>query len=154
MTTSTQQTDDSATNPALARISPWERDARWPVIANVTPPRFVVRLSGPDEAAVLFAKVRADRRLMQQQIEAAHAERINVARAVFNAGDSTRKQLETAVNEAHAERIAREDRLAAFDDYTRDAVIERARQAAQAANERAWRESIASVAATPLTRPG
>lgn len=143
MTTSTQQTDDSATNPALARISPWERDARWPVIANVTPPRFVVRLSGPDEAAVLFAKVRADRRLMQQQIEAAHAERINVVRAVFNAGDSTRKQLETAVNEAHAERIAREDRLAAFDDYTRDAVIERARQAAQAANERAWRESIA-----------
>jgi len=144
MTTSTQQTDDSATNPALARISPWERDARWPVIANVTPPRFVVRLSGPDEAAVLFAKVRADQRLMQQQIEAAHAERINKARAIFNAGDSTRKQLEAAIYQADAERIAREDRLAVFDDYTRDAVIERARQAAQAANEASWRQSIAS----------
>ncbi len=144
MTTSTQQTDDSATNPALARIAAWERDARWPVIANVTPPRFVVRLSGPDEAAVLFAKVRADQRLMQQQIEAAHAERINTARAIFNAGDSTRKQLEAAIYQADAERIAREDRLAVFDDYTRDAVIERARQAAQAAKEASWRQSIAS----------
>ncbi len=144
MTTHTSRTEDTTDNAALARIAPWEPDPRWGVIPNTPPPRFVVRLSGPDEAAVLFAKVRADQRLMQQQIEAAHAERINTARAIFNAGDSTRKQLEAAIYQADAERIAREDRLAVFDDYTRDAVIERARQAAQAANEASWRQSIAS----------
>ena len=144
MTTHTQQNDAVADNPALARIAPWESDPRWGVVSGVTPPRFVVRLTGPAEATTLFAKVRADRHLMQQQIEDAHAERINAARAVFNAGDSTRKQLEAAIYQADAERLAREDRLAVFDDYTRDAVIERARQAAQAANEASWRQSIAS----------
>jgi len=139
-----QHTDDAADNPALARIRPWEPNPRWGVIPGSTPPRFTISLSGPTEAAVLFAKARADQRLMQQQIEAAHAERINAARAIFNAGDSTRKQLEAAIYQADAERIAREDRLAVFDDYTRDAVIERARQAAQAANEASWRQSIAS----------
>jgi len=144
MTTNTSRAEDTTDHPALARIAPWESDPRYGVVSGVTPPRFVVKLVGPSEATALFAKVRADRRLMQQQIEEAHAERINAARAVFNAGDSTRKQLEAAIYQADAERIAREDRLAVFDDYTRDAVIERSRQAAQAANEASWRQSIAS----------
>ncbi len=144
MTTSTQQDEGTSDNPALTRIAPWEADPRWPVVASATPPRFIVKLAGPPEAATLFAKARGDKRLMQQQIEVAHAEKINAARAIFNAGDSTRKELQAATYQADAERIAREDRLAVFDEYTRDAVIARARQAAQAANERSWRASIAA----------
>lgn len=139
-----QHTDDAADNPALARIRRWEPDPRWGVIPGSTPPRFTISLSGPTEAAVLFAKARADRRLMQQQIEAQHAAAIAEARVVFNNGDSTKKELAEAIHQADSERIAREDRLAVFDEYTTDATIQRAKQAAQAANEASWRESIAT----------
>jgi len=140
-----QDTDDAADNPALARIRPWEPDPRWGVIPGSTPPRFTISLSGPTEAAVLFAKARADRRLMQQQIEAQHAAAIAEARVVFNNGDSTKKELAEAIHQADAVRILREDRLAAaFDHFSADATIQRARQAAQAANERSWRDSIAA----------
>jgi len=145
MTTHTSRTEDTTGNACQGRIAPWEPDPRWGVIPNTTPPRFVVRLSGPDEAAVLFAKVRADQRLTQQQIEAAHAERINTARATFDSGDSTKKDLAAAVHEADAERLAREDRLEQhFGGYTRDAILAQVTQAAQAANEASWRESIAA----------
>lgn len=141
----TMEANDRAEQEAAqARIRPWEADPKWGVIPGNQPPRFVVSLSGPAEATVLFAKARADRRLAQQQIEQQHAVRIAEARATFNAGDSTRKQLEAAIYEADAERIAREDRLAQFDEYTTEATITRASQAAQAANERSWRESIAT----------
>lgn len=139
-----QHIDDAADNPALPRIRPWEPDPRWGVIPGSTPPRFTISLSGPTEAAVLFAKARADRRLMQQQIEAQHATAIAEARVVFNNGDSTKKELAEAIHQADSERIAREDRLAVFDEYTTDATIQRAKQAAQAANEASWRESIAT----------
>jgi len=144
MTTSTQQTDDSATNPALARISPWERDARWPVIANVTPPRFVVKLAGPPELIPLLAAAAADRKRMQAEVEQQHVARIRAARATFDAGDSTKKELAQAVHEADAERIAREDRLEQhFGPYTLDALLATAKQVAQTAEERSCRESIA-----------
>jgi hypothetical protein len=140
--TETERDENAA---AKARLRPWEPDPRWGVVSSATPPRFTVSLSGPPEAAVLFAKARADRRLAQQAIESQRAAAISEARTVFNAGDSTKKQLAEAQHAADAERIAREDRLAAaFDDFTSDATIQRARQAAQAANERSWRESIAA----------
>ena len=138
----TQQADDTTDNPALARIRPWEPDPRWGVIPGTTPPRFTVRLSGPPEATALMAKARDDRRVMEAEIERACAARIDEAHAVFNAGDSTKKQRDAAVHEAHAERIAREDRLAIFDTFTRDAIIARAQQVAQAANEASWRARI------------
>jgi len=140
-----QHTDDAADNPALARIRPWQADPKWGVVSGVVQPRFTISLSGPSEAAVLFAKARADRRLAQQAIESQHAAAIAEARVVFNNGDSTKKELAEAIHQADSERILREDRLAAaFDEYTTDATIQRARQAAQAANERSWRDSIAA----------
>jgi len=145
MNTSAQQTDDSATNPALARISPWEPDPRYAVIANVTPPRFVVKLAGPPELTPLLTAVAADRKRMQSDVEQQHAARIRAARATFDAGDSTKKDLAQAVHDADAERIAREDRLEQhFGGYTRDAILAQVTQAAQAANEASWRESIAA----------
>ncbi len=145
MTTSTQQTDDSTDNPALARIGPWQADPRWPVIAGATPPRNVVKLAPPPEMAPLLAAAVADRRRMQAEVEQAHAARIRVARAAFDAGDSTKKDLGAAVHEADEERQAREDRLEQhFGPYTRDALLAEVTQNAQAANERSFRASIAA----------
>jgi len=145
MTTHTSQTEDITDNPALARIAPWEADPRWGVIANVTPPRFVVKLAGPPELTPLLTAVAADRKRMQTEVEQAHAARIRAARATFDAGDSTKKDLALAVHEADAERIAREDRLEQhFGPYTHDALLATVKQAAQAANEASWRESIAA----------
>jgi len=144
MNTSTQQTDDTTDNPAVARIAPWESDPRWGVIANVTPPRFVVKLAGPPELTPLLAAAAADRKRMQTEVEQAHAARIRAARSTFDAGDSTKRELAQAVHDADAERIAREDRLEQhFGHYTRDALLAAVKQAAQAANEASWRESIA-----------
>jgi len=145
MTTTTTQTDDATVNPAaLARIRPWQPDPRWPIIRGTTPPLNTVSLALSGELLVLIARARAERRLMQAQVERAHAERINAAHAIFNAGDSTKRELAQAVHDADAERTAREDRLAAaFDPYTYEAVIAGLRQDAQAANERSGRESMA-----------
>jgi len=144
MTTQTPQTDGITDNPALARIRPWQPDPRWPVIRGTTPPLSMVSLALSPELLVLIAKARAERRLMQAQVERAHAERINAARAIFNAGDSTKRELAQAVHEADAERIAREDRLtAAFGPYTYEAIVAGMHQAAWAANERSCRESVA-----------
>jgi len=144
MTTHTSQTEDTTDNPALARIRPWEPDPRWPIIRGTTPPLNMVSLALSPELLVLIARARAERRLMQAQVERAHAERINAARAIFNAGDSTKRELAQAVHEADAERIAREDRLtAAFGPYTYEAIMAGLRQDAQAANERSCRESKA-----------
>ncbi len=145
MTTHTQQNDDSATNPALARIAPWESDSRWGVVAGVTPPRFVVKLVGPSEVTPLLAAAAGDRKRMQAEVEQQHAARIRAARATFDAGDSTKKDLALAIHEADAERIAREDRLEQhFGGYTRDALLATVKQAAQAANEASWRQTIAA----------
>jgi hypothetical protein len=144
MTTTTQQTDDSTDNPALARIGPWQHDPRWGVISGVTPPRNVVKLAPPPELAPLVAAAAADRRRMQAEVEQAHATRIRVARATFDSGDSTKKDLAAAVHEADAERLAREDRLEQqFGPYTPAALLAEVTQAAQAANEASSRESIA-----------
>jgi len=144
MTTHTSQTEDTTDNPALARIRPWEPDPRWPIIRGTTPPLNTVSLALSPELLVLIAKARAEHRLSQAQVERQHAERINAARAIFNAGDSTKRELAQAVHEADAERIAREDRLtAAFGPYTYEAIMAGLRQDAQAANERSCRESKA-----------
>ncbi len=154
MTTQTPQPDDSATNPATARISPWERDPRWPVISTVTPPRFVVRLSAPSELTPLLAAAAADRKRMAAEVVQQHAARIRAARSTFDAGDSTKRELAAAIHEADAERIAREDRLEQhFGPYTRDALLATVKQAAQAANEASWRESIASWQQQPQPHP-
>jgi len=143
MTTHTPQPADITDNPAQARIGKWERDERWPVIATVTPPRFVVKLAPPPAVAPLLAAVAADRKRMQAEVVQQHAARIRAARAMFDAGDSTKKDLGLAVHEADAERIAREDRLEQhFGHYTRDALLATVKQAAQAANEASWRESM------------
>jgi len=145
MNTSTHQTDDTTDNPAVARIAPWESDPRWGVVSGVTPPRFVVKLVGPSEVTPLLATAAADRKSMQAEVEQAHAARIRAARATFDAGDSTKKDLALAIHEADAERIVREDRLEQhFGGYTRDAILAQVTQAAQAANEASWRQSIAS----------
>ncbi len=145
MNTSTQQTDDTADNPALARIGKWEPDPRYGVVSGVTPPRFVVKLAGPPALIPLLAAAAADRKRMQAEVEQHHAARIRAARATFDAGDSTKRELAQAVHKADAERIAREDRLEQhFGPYTRDALLATVKQAAQAANEASWRESIAS----------
>jgi len=144
MTTTTMQTNDTADNLALSRIRPWQPDPRWPIIRGTTPPLSMVSLALSGELLVLIAKARAEHRLSQAQVERQHAERINAARAIFNAGDSTKRELAQAVHEADAERIAREDRLAAaFDPYTYEAIMAGLRQDAQAANERSGRESMA-----------
>ncbi len=145
MNTSTHQTDDTTDNPAVARIAPWESDPRWGVVSGVTPPRFVVKLIGPSEVTPLLAAAAADRKRMQAEVEQAHAARIRAARATFDAGDSTKRELAAAIHEADAERLAREDRLEQhFGGYTRDAILAQVTQAAQAANEASWRESIAA----------
>ncbi len=141
-----QQTDDTPDHPAFARIipAPSITDLGFGINRDAQPPRFAVTLSGSPEATALFAKAHADRRAMQAAIEAAHAARVRAAQAVFNAGDSTRKQRDADIHAADAERIAREDRLTeAFGDFTYDATVERARQAAVAANDQSWRASIA-----------
>jgi len=141
----TQTTDGSEHDAALQRITPWQHDPRYGVVSGVTPPRFVVKLVGPSEVTPLLAAAAADRKRMQAEVEQAHAARIRAARATFDAGDSTKKDLALAVHEADAERIAREDRLEQhFGPYTRDALLATVKQAAQAANEASWRESIAS----------
>lgn len=141
----TQTTDGSEHDAALQRIVPWEHDPRWGVVSGVTPPRFVVKLVGPSELTPLLTAAAADRKRMQAEVEQAHAARIRAARATFDAGDSTKKDLALAIHEADAERIAREDRLEQhFGGYTRDAILAQVTQAAQAANERSWRESIAA----------
>jgi len=144
MTTTTTQTEDTIDNPAaMARIVAWQPDPRWPIIRGTTPPLNMVSLALSPELLVLIAKARAERRLMQAQVERQHAERINAARAIFNAGDSTKRELAQAVHEADAERIAREDRLtAAFGPYTYEAIVAGMHQAVQAANERSCRESV------------
>ena len=145
MNTSTHQTDDTTDNPAVARIAPWESDPRWGVVSGVTPPRFVVKLIGPSEVTPLLAAAAADRKRMQAEVEQAHAARIRAARATFDAGDSTKRELAAAIHEADAERLAREDWLEQhFGGYTRDAILAQVTQAAQAANEASWRESIAA----------
>ncbi len=145
MTTQTPQPDGSEHDAALQRITPWQHDPRYGVVSGVTPPRFVVKLVGPSEVTPLLAAAAADRKRMQAEVEQQHAARIRVARATFDAGDSTKKDLALAVHEADAERIAREDRLEQhFGGYTRDALLATVKQAAQAANEASWRESIAS----------
>ncbi len=139
----TQQTTDEMTdNPAFARIRPWEPDPRWGVLPNATPPRYVVSLALTPELITLCAKVRADRRVIQRDIEHAHAARISEARAIFNAGDSTKKELAAAIHAADAERIAREDRLAALDAYTPEAILAQRRQVADAANEQSCHRSV------------
>jgi len=145
MTTQTPQPDGSEHDAALQRITPWQHDPRYGVVSGVTPPRFVVKLVGPPELTPLLAAAAADRKRMQAEVEQAHAARIRAARATFDAGDSTKKDLALAVHEADAERIAREDRLEQhFGGYTRDAILAQVKQAAQAANEASWRQSIAS----------
>jgi len=140
-----QQTDDSTDNPALVRIAPWQPDPRWPVIAGATPPRNVVKLAPPPELAPLLAAASADRKRIQAEVEQAHAARIRAARATFDSGDSTKKDLGAAVHEADEERQAREDRLEQhFGPYTRDALLAEVTQNAQAANERSFRASIAA----------
>ncbi len=139
----TQQTTDEMTDsPALARIRPWEPNPRWGVLPNATPPRYVVSLALTPELITLCAKVRADRRVIQRDIEAAHAARISEARAIFNGGDSTKKDLAAAIRAADAERIAREDRLAALDAYTPEAILAQRRQVADAANEQSCHRSV------------
>jgi len=139
-----QETDGSAHEAALQRIAAWQADPRWPVIASATPPRYVVRLSAPSELTPLLTAVAADRKRMTAEVVQQHAARIRVARATFDAGDSTRKELAQAVHEADAERIAREDRLEQhFGPYTLDALLATAKQVAQTAEERSCRESIA-----------
>jgi len=141
----TQTTDGSEHDAALQRITPWQHDPRYGVVSGVTPPRFVVKLVGPSEVTPLLAAAAADRKRMQAEVEQQHAARIRSARATFDAGDSTKRELAQAVHEADAERIAREDRLEQhFGPYTRDALLATVKQAAQAANEASWRESIAS----------
>jgi len=141
----TQTTDGSEHDAALQRIVPWEHDPRYGVVSGVTPPRFVVKLVGPSEVTPLLAAAAADRKRMQTEVEQQHAARIRSARATFDAGDSTKKELAAAIHEADAERIAREDRLEQhFGGYTRDAILAQVTQAAQAANEASWRESIAA----------
>ncbi len=141
----TQTTDGSEHDAALQRIVPWESDPRWGVVSGVMPPRFVVKLVGPSEVTPLLAAAAVDRKRMQTEVEQAHAARIRAARATFDAGDSTKKDLALAIHEADAERIVREDRLEQhFGPYTRDSILAQVKQAAQAANERSWRESIAS----------
>lgn len=137
-----QHTDDAADNPALARIRPWEPNPRWGVLPNATPPRYVVSLALTPELLTLCAKVRADRRMIQRDIEAAHAARISEARAVFNAGDSTKKDLAAAVHAAAAARIAQEDRLAPLDAYTPEALLAQRLQVADAENEQSCHRSV------------
>lgn len=144
MTTHTPQPADITDNPALARIVAWQPDPRWPIIRGTTPPLNMVSLALSPELLVLIAKARAEHRLSQAQVERQHAARVNAARAVFNAGDSTRKQVEAAIHDADAERLAREDRLtAAFGPYTYEAIVAGMHQAVQAAKERSCRESVA-----------
>jgi len=139
-----QDTDGSEHDAALQRIVPWQHDPRWGVVSGVTPPRFVVKLAGPPALTPLLAAAAADRKRMQTEVEQAHAARIRAARSTFDAGDSTKRELAQAIHEADAERIAREDRLEQhFGHYTRDALLAAVKQAAQAANEASWRESIA-----------
>jgi len=146
MTTAAQQTTDEMTdNPAFARIRPWEPDPRWGVLPNVTPPRYVVSLALTPELITLCAKVRADRRVSQREVEQAHAARIRAAQDIFNRGDSTKKDLAAAVHAADVERFAQEDRLAAaFEPYTPEAVAARLRQVAEAANTQFWHERVAA----------
>ena len=140
----TQQTTDEMTdNPAFARIRPWEPNPRWGVLPNATPPRYVVSLALRPELITLCAKVRADRRVIQRDIEDAHAARISEARAIFNAGDSTKKHLAAAIHAADAERIAGEDRLEAeFGPYAYEAIIAQRGQVADAANEQSCHRSV------------
>jgi len=144
MTTAAQQTtDDTTDNPAFARIRPWEPDPRWGVLPNVTPPRYVVSLALTPELITLIARARADRRVIQRDIEDAHAARISEARATFNAGDSTKKDLAAAIHAADAERIAGEDRLEVeFGPHTYEAIIAQRHQVADAANEQSCHRSV------------
>lgn len=143
MTTSATQTDDTADSPALARIRPWQPDPRWGVLPNATPPRHVVSLALTPELLTLIARARADRRVMQREIEVAHAARISEARAIFNAGDSTKKDLAAAIHAADAERIAQEDRLEAeFGPYTYEAILAQHLDVADAENEQSCHRSV------------
>jgi len=138
-----QTTDDTADSPALARIRPWQPDPRWGVLPTATPPRYTVSLALTPELIMLCAKVRADRRVTQRDIEDAHAARISEARAIFNGGDSTKKDLAAAVHAADAERIAQEDRLEAeFGPYTYEAILAQHLEVADAENEQSCHRSV------------
>jgi len=149
VSTSTQQTDEGEHDASLARITPWQRDPSFAVLQNHVYPRWRVSLRASDDAVPLFRRVKADLRVIRQQIDADALARIQDAQRQYASGDVTPNQRSLLLAEAEQERATRLARVE--EHYTgldEDAALQRNHDSAQAAITATWRDAIAAYNAT------
>ncbi len=138
--------DTDTAHPAHARIVPHTPLAGFAAIPEhiYRPPRLAVRLAAPEEAEPLLAALVDDLAALRVQVEADHAAHKETIEREYRAGDMAPNRRSAALAAAEQERAARLERIdAQMADLHPDALLERARHAAEEAIAAHWHETLA-----------
>lgn len=134
-------------DPPRARIVPYTPLAGIAAIPEHIhrPPHLAVRLAPPPEAEPLLHAPVDDLAALRAQADADYAARRGAIEREYRAGDMAPNQRTAALNRADEERATHLERIATqMADLHPDALVERARHAAEEAMTTSWRGTLAT----------